>query len=251
MFNYLKVSFVLIMILLVLSCSKSLKINELRVVVSPDFLPFEYIEKDSLKGIDIELVKLIGDKFKIPVKFEMMPFTQMLLSIEQGEYEMAISGITITESRKKHFDFSMPYYSARQVLLSCKNRDIVIDSLEAVIRYKVGVINNSTSQLFLEKSLVKQKRMAANKIIKFREIHNMMDKLSSREVDVVMLEESFAELISEKYNLELIYYSDSDDSYGIIFPKQSIIYDPVNNALGKIIESDEWLKVKERYLLNE
>jgi polar amino acid transport system substrate-binding protein len=250
---YKKITIVLFLsvLLLLFGCTKSLKIEEINVAVCPDFPPFEYTINDTLDGLDIQLIKSISSKFKVPITFTELPFNQLLESLEKGETDIAISGITVTNSRKKIFDFSVPYYSAKQVILTNESHNITIDSLDTISNYKIAVFRNSGSQLFLENTLVQNHKLSANKIIKTDNLEEMLYLLSSDSIQLLMLENSYAELIKNKYKLKILFESDIEDNFAIAFPKNSQIFNPINQFLLKFLESNEWYIIKERYLLNE
>lgn len=250
----IKIKFVLItfiMLICISSCAKKLNVEELRVGVSPDFYPFEYTVNDSLTGLDIELVNLIAESYKIPVTYFTLPFPELLENLEKGEYDMVISAVTVTESRNRLFDFSDIYYEATQTVLKNKNSNISIDSLEAVNRFRIGVLNHSSSLLFLENSLVKDRKLQANRIRRFPNLKTMITSLQDNQIDVIFLEKSIAEMLTDNHNLKIAYIYEIEDNYAIAFPKNSSLYHPINKQLQRLINTDKWNDIKERYLLSD
>lgn len=89
--------------------SKKIKIHCV-FSTSAEYPPFEYIENGEIKGFDIDLAKLIAKELGKEAVFDNMQFSTVLPALNSGQDDVAIATITITEERKKNFDFSIPYY---------------------------------------------------------------------------------------------------------------------------------------------
>jgi polar amino acid transport system substrate-binding protein len=51
-----------------------------------------------------------------------MDFNNVLASVESGKADIAISGISATPERQKAYDFSTPYYTAKNVMIIQKSQ---------------------------------------------------------------------------------------------------------------------------------
>ncbi len=91
-------------------CGNEKDRNEIHFVTSAEYPPFEYNEQGEIKGFDIDLAKLIAKELGKKAVFDNMQFSSILPALSAGQADIAISTITITEDRKKNFDFSSPYY---------------------------------------------------------------------------------------------------------------------------------------------
>ena len=72
-------------------------------------LLLEYIENGEYKGFDIELMKYLGERKNFNVEFVNMDFDEMMVAVQTGKVDCAISGICITEERKQHLEFTDAY----------------------------------------------------------------------------------------------------------------------------------------------
>jgi len=92
--------------------------DTLTVATAADFPPFES-KDDSGKivGFDVALMTCVGAKLGKKVKFVDTDFNAVLLQLSSGKADMAMSGITVTDERKKNVDFSDSYYTASQVII--------------------------------------------------------------------------------------------------------------------------------------
>ncbi|WGS65962.1 substrate-binding periplasmic protein [Marinitoga aeolica] len=88
--------------------------------------PYAYFEETQkgylLKGIDINLVKMISKDLNEDIEIYIMDFSE-LLNRGIKKYDMIIGGIHITEERKKYIKFSIPYLTTGLVVLKLKGNN--------------------------------------------------------------------------------------------------------------------------------
>lgn len=93
-----------------------------------EFPPFEFVAAsgviDQYDGIDIAIAKQIAEENGMTAAIENMEFDSLLIALENGQIDAAIAGMTVTEERKKSADFSIPYYTATQVMIVKEDSDI-------------------------------------------------------------------------------------------------------------------------------
>ena len=132
---------------------ESIKENKkLVVAVSPDYAPFEFKTlvdgKDQVVGSDIKLAQAIADELGVKLEVTTMSFDNVLSSLQAGKADIAISGISVTDERKKTFDFSDPYYETQNIeegLAKKQLKDSTVVSLtamgEAINEVKSGQVD--------------------------------------------------------------------------------------------------------------
>lgn len=93
--------------------------DALRVGTHPTFAPFEFMESASRQyvGFDMDLIREIGKRAGLEVDIVNMGFDGLIPALMTGTIDIAVSGITITDERKKRVDFCEPYYEAGQSLM--------------------------------------------------------------------------------------------------------------------------------------
>jgi len=100
------------------------------------YAPFEsQDEKGQIVGFDIDIVSAIAQKAGIEVKFVNTPWEGIFNALNQGDRDLLVSSITITDARRNSMDFSAPYFDAHQLIA------VKADDLK---RLKVGVQNGTT-----------------------------------------------------------------------------------------------------------
>ncbi|MFA6709502.1 MAG: transporter substrate-binding domain-containing protein, partial [Fusobacterium sp.] len=143
-----KISSFMIFFMLIISSFTFAKGQD-KLIVGTDateFQPFEYIENGEITGFDIELMKEIGKVLKREVEFKNISFAGLLPALQVGKLDAVIAGLTVTDERKKHVNFSQSYYTSKQLIIVNKNNDTIknLDDLEG---YKVGVVLGCTGDL--------------------------------------------------------------------------------------------------------
>ena len=115
------------------------------VVVGTDaaYAPFEsQNEKGEIVGFDIEVVQAIAAKAGFEVKFVNTPWEGIFNALGQGDRDMVVSAVTITEERKQTMDFSNPYFDAQQLIAVKENSKVT--KFADLKKLKVGVQTGTT-----------------------------------------------------------------------------------------------------------
>lgn len=103
------------------------------------FAPFEYYDGTEIKGVDVEIMNLVGEKLNRKIKFENVEFSAIIDNVKTGEVcDAGAAGITITDERKEKVDFSIPYYTSVQyVIFAADDASIVTRTAENGAEYIV------------------------------------------------------------------------------------------------------------------
>lgn len=85
--------------------------GELIVGTSGTLYPASYYPEDSdeLTGYDVEVMREIGERLGINIKFEQNGIDGLFAAINSGRIDIAINDLEVTEERKETFAFSDPY----------------------------------------------------------------------------------------------------------------------------------------------
>ena len=118
------------------------------------YAPFEsQNEKGVIVGFDIDVVKAVAAKAGIEVKFVNTPWEGIFNALNQGDRDLLVSAVTITEERKQTMDFSTPYFDAQQLIaVPTASKVKNFDDLK---KLKVGVQTGTTGDEAASKLLGK------------------------------------------------------------------------------------------------
>ena len=114
------------------------------------YAPFEsQNEKGEIVGFDIDIVRAVAAKSGIEVRFVNTPWEGIFNALKQGDRDLLVSSITITDERKLSMDFSDPYFDAHQLI--AVKADSKVARLADLKSLKVGVQTGTTGDEAISK----------------------------------------------------------------------------------------------------
>ncbi len=124
----------------------------LRVATDATYPPFEFMRDGKIVGFDCEIGDEIGRELGVPVEYVSMEWSGVFASLETGQCDIIMAGVTITEPRKKGNAFSRPYFLSGQVLARRKG-NTAIATPENLLKAGrvVAVQQETTGQFAMEK----------------------------------------------------------------------------------------------------
>lgn len=111
------------------------------VATNASFEPYEFSQNGKVVGIDIDMAQAIADILGMELKIEEMEFDSIITAVSSGKADMGVSGMTVTEDRKKNINFTIPYTTAKQVIIVCNQ--------------STGAIPSSTENSFIDEFVEK------------------------------------------------------------------------------------------------
>ena len=83
------------------SIDKIKESGELIMTTNATFPPFEYAgEGGQVEGVDADIAAAIAEKLGVKVKIDNVEFKSALAAVANGQADIGVAGITITEERK-------------------------------------------------------------------------------------------------------------------------------------------------------
>lgn len=124
------------------------------IATDKTFSPFEMTDKKgNLIGIDMDLIRAIAKDQKFKIKINSLGFDAACTALESGEADGVISGMTITDERKKKYDFSDQYFQSGVSMAVAKNSKI---KNYKDLKGKTVVAKTSTAGLSFAQSIQKK-----------------------------------------------------------------------------------------------
>lgn len=105
--------------------------------------PFEFMENGEVKGFDPAIAQAVfTDELGYEHTFKDTSFDGIIQALNNGNFRVIMSAMTITDERAQKVDFSDPYFTAYQTIAVLQNSDI--QSKEALKGKAVGVQKGTT-----------------------------------------------------------------------------------------------------------
>ncbi|MDF1484543.1 basic amino acid ABC transporter substrate-binding protein [Ramlibacter sp. H39-3-26] len=153
------------------------------LVVGTDaaYAPFESQDATGqIVGFDIDVVTAVAKSQGVEVKFVNTPWEGIFNTLAQGDRDLLVSAITITDERKQTMDFSDAYFDAHQLIaVGEKSKVTKFDDLK---KLKVGVQTGTTGDEVVTKMLGKD----STNIKRFESTPLALKELEAGGVDAVV-----------------------------------------------------------------
>ena len=111
-----------------------------KLIVATDaaWPPFEYMEGENVVGADIEIAEDIAESLGVELEVINAAFDSLSMYLQNGEADLALAAITVTEDRKETMEFSEPYCDSYQYIV-VKKDDENVKCINDLAGYMIGV----------------------------------------------------------------------------------------------------------------
>lgn len=233
------------------SAGQSSSKGTLKVGVKNNVVGFGYQDPltNQYSGMEIDLAKKLAKSLGYSgVEFTAVTAATRTQLLDAGTIDCVLATFTITDDRKKSWDFSTPYYTDAVTVLVQKSSGIT--SLAGLVGKKVGVSTSSTSAKALATAMASAGVIPAfntsadfvpstfNGGVTFKEFTDypsISSALTAGTVDAFCVDKS---ILATYMNKDRTYIKEkfSPQDYGVATKKGSALSEPVNKLINT------WLK---------
>ncbi|MBR6187101.1 MAG: transporter substrate-binding domain-containing protein [Clostridia bacterium] len=219
---------------------KTLEEGKFIYSTSPDFPPFEYIDDDgNIVGIEPELIALICEKIGLAAEPLPMDFEGALEAAQTGKSDAIVSGVTVTEDRKAIYDFTIPYTTIIQAIVS-KNGAVTMDNLGSVV---IGVQRGTTGHIYAEDDF-------GDKVVVYDTYSLAFQALQNGQVDCVLLDDAVGNAYIKQIpglGIQPTTYEVEEYAFGIAKGNTALL-DAINAVLAELIEDGTVQAIIDKYM---
>jgi polar amino acid transport system substrate-binding protein len=234
------------------------------VVIGSDipYRPFEYeTAAGELKGFDVEIAEAIfSGQLGVDYEFKKTSFDTIIPSLNNGNFRVIMSAMTINDDRAEQVDFSDPYFTAYQTIIV--REDSEISAREDLMGRAVGVQKGTTGLGAAEQL---QEEFDGDLDLKeYDQITGAFDALMNGQVDAVVNDNTVnAEFVNNQDGVRFVegegaaaeqgenappYLTLTVENYGIAFRQDDDAFrERVNEAIAAIRESGEYDEIYSNY----
>lgn len=202
------------------------------MATNAEFPPYEYLEGKHIDGIDPAIVRTIAKRLGYEVKIDNMMFDSVIASVQSGKADIAASGLTITEDRKRQVLFTIPYIVAEQLIIVPKDSPI---KAKADLKGKrVGVQLGTTGDTYMTDNIKQPPERFDNGAL-------AVSALISGKLDAVVIDNEPAKVYVQKHpGLIILSEPLTVEEYAFAFNKEDTdLCKKFNAELQKMKESGE------------
>jgi polar amino acid transport system substrate-binding protein len=222
-----------ILVTLFLSFSLAQDLGGRVITIGSDttYPPFEFVdEAGNVVGFDVDVMNAICERVNCVPQFVTTAWDGIFAALAAGEFDMVVSGVTITEERARIVEFSDPYLTFSQVIVvRAGETDIDAETL-ATGMYTVGAQIGTTNE-------AQAIELAGEANVRAYDTFTLAFlALVNGDVDAVISDEPTAREFVERYagQLEISDTGLTSEELGFAFQQGSDLIDPINAGLQMI-----------------
>jgi len=221
------------------------KVRKVVVATDATWPPMEMVDTNKkIVGFDIDFMNAVAKEAGFQVEYKNTAWDGIFGGLEAKKYDAIISSVTITEERKKKYDFSEPYVNVGQILVIPKTAKNV-KALADLKGKKVGAQIGTTGSFEI-------KKVQGVELKTYDEIGLAFEDMAAGRIDGVVCDEPTAahfalQRTEYKAKFAIAGQPFTEESYGVVVQKgDKELVDLLNKGIraAKAKKIDEQLKKK-------
>jgi len=209
------------------------------VVTENAYPPLQFIEPGTGKAIgwEYDAMAEIAKRLNAKIEYQNISWDAMIPAVNQGQYDIGMTGITIRDDRKEKVDFSVPYMRSEMLMMVrgdetrfndaksfAANPDLLMAAQPGTTPFYVGVYD------------ILDGDEANPRIIKFETFGAGVQALRTGDVDLALTDSTAGRgyVAASDGKLKIVGQPLGAEDFGFIFPKGSDLVAPVNAAIASM-----------------
>lgn len=206
----------------------------LKIGSDTTYPPMETVDEATgqIVGFDVDVMNAICERINCKAQFVTTAWDGIFAALQQGEFDMVVSGVSITDERDKIVDFSDPYIVVSQsVLLRVADKGLTIDDFKAGRKLAA---QTATTNAQLAEELVGRENVSL-----YDTFAAAVAALKNGDVDGVIIDGTSAVAYEQEFAGELVVGITGlqSDPLGLVFREGDPLRDSFNEGL-KAIKDD-------------
>lgn len=135
--------------------SGTVSAEALKVGLSPDYPPMQYMQDGRIVGIEPDNALAVGKILGREIQLVPMPFEALIPALESGKIDVIMSAFSVTAERSERVSFTEPYMRVGQMAIMHRDKVARFAQPWAVFRegVRVGVEPETTGAAFAAREL--------------------------------------------------------------------------------------------------
>ncbi|MDR1436237.1 MAG: ABC transporter substrate-binding protein [Puniceicoccales bacterium] len=208
-------------------CGEKRENDAVRIALSADYPPFEYVEDGKIVGFDVDLGRAVAAAMGRSATFQDIAFSAVLATLSSGRADMALSTVAITDERQKRYSFSQPYFHEELFVLDLRSKPIDISGKFSGLR--VACQLGSTMELWLRQNSPNCSILSMDSNVQ------AVEALRAGKVDAVVVDGAQAKsFCARDGKLACQFLARTDSGYAIALKKGAPLLKDADAALKKL-----------------
>ena len=223
---------------------KTVESGKLHMSTNASFPPYEMTTDDGgFEGIDVEIATAIAKKLGLELVVDDMGFNAALLAAQNGQSDIVMAGVSVTEARLEVMSFSDSYATGVQVVIVKDGSPITsADDLGSVA--KIGTQQATTGYIYCSDDF------GEDHVIAYENGATAVQALLNDQVDCVVIDNMPAqEYVKANPGLKILDTEYVVEEYAIGFAKDNTqLLDAVNKALAELTADGTVQGIIDKYI---
>lgn len=216
-----------------------LKGKKIIAVTENAYLPLNFVDAKTGKamGWEYDAVNEIGKRLNAKIEWKITSWDTMIQAVRDGQFDVGMDGITITDERKGQVDFSSPYMVSQQFMLvrASENRFQDEKAFAANPKLLIGA-QAGTTNFYVAVYNVLDGDEANPRIKLFETFGATVQALIAGDIDMVLMDAASSKGYIGAYpnKLKSVGGALGTEEFGFIFKKGSDLVGPFNAAIAAL-----------------
>jgi polar amino acid transport system substrate-binding protein len=212
--------------------------KEITIVTENAYPPLQFVDKDGAAiGWEYDAIAEMAKRLNMTVKYETISWDAMIPAVSEGQFDMGMTGITITDERKAMVDFSDAYMRSQSVMMARSDDSRFTDakSFGADEALLIGA-QAGTTPFYTAVYEVLDGNESNPRIKLFETFGTSVEALKAGDVDTVLTDMTAGQgyVAASEGKLKLVGEPLGTEDFGFIFPKGSDLAAPMNAAIAAL-----------------
>jgi polar amino acid transport system substrate-binding protein len=217
--------------------------GQIRVASMGDAKPYTFTDENGeFSGFDVELFRDVAHRIGIDdVVFTGQDFSAILPAVANGQFDVGVAAIGITDERKQTVDFSDGYLAG---YLTVMTADPSIKEEDDLAGTRLGVVQGTLQEKYATE------HFTDTELVRFPDNNAGISALNSGTVDAQFLDYEAAKQYAEQYDgLELAINIPSFDAPAgfALKPGNDAFREALNEALHEAMEDGTWKELYQKW----
>lgn len=214
-----------------------------RVASVGDLKPYAFADaQGNFTGFDVELFKDVAKRAGVDtVVFTGQDFSAILPAVANGQFDVGVAAIGITDKRKETVDFSSGYLAGYLTVLTTK--DSGIGDADGLSGKRLGVVQGTLQEAYAVKNFT------TASLVRFPDNNSAIAAVNSGSSDAHFLDYETAQDYQEQHGLVSVADIPSFDApAGFAVAKDKTAFkEALNKALAEAMEDGTWKTLYEKW----
>ena len=203
------------------------------------YTPLNFIDPKTGKAVgwEYDAVEEIAKRINAKVQWKTASWDTMIQAVRDGQFDVGMDGITITDERKAQVDFSVPYMTSQQFMLVRAKENRFKDEKEFAADPKLLIgAQAGTTNFYVAVYNVLDGDEKNPRIKLFETFGATVQALLAGDVDMVLMDAASSKgyIGAKPGQLKSVGGPLGTEDFGFIFPPKSDLVAPFNAALDSM-----------------